>query len=60
MLNDEQPWIYLWWPLRYWAASNRIQNIKGNLGTPGYHPAMYQAEETWTLPTWMAGPFLPP
>jgi peptide/nickel transport system substrate-binding protein len=51
VVNDEQPWLFLWWPLRYWAASNRIQNIKDNIGVPGYHPAMYQAEETWTLAT---------
>jgi len=46
---DESPWLYLWTPLRFWAATNKLSGIKDTLGTPGYHPAKYQNEETWTL-----------
>lgn len=49
VINDEQPWVFLWWPLRFWAVSNRIQGMKDNLGSPGFHPAMNEAEETWSL-----------
>jgi peptide/nickel transport system substrate-binding protein len=47
-LAEQNFWLTLWAPLRYWSVVNTIGNIQGKLGLPGLHIPFYTQAETWT------------
>ena len=50
MINEEQPWLYLYSPVQGLAVHKRFGNVIPTVHRPGYYEANFELSENYTTP----------